>query len=666
MSFLLTGIVLLLSGAVLSLAVPGNRRRAWMSILTQALASAFVLAAVIPVLFGAPPLQGELFWSYPVERVGLRIDALSAFFLTFSMPLTALGSVYALGYLQPYFEKKRHAGLHFAILNLISLSYLIVYSVENAIVFLLGWEIAALSAWLAVIWDYKNQKVRFAGFNYLVSTHLSFLFLIAGFMIMHSTTGAFDFQGFRLFLREPGTLRGITFLLLMTSFGLKSAFFPFHTWLPRAHSAAPAHVSALMSGVIHKAGIYGILRFIALIGRPEPWMGESILVFSTLSAGVGALYTASQRDLKRLLGYSSTENVGIAGIGIGIGCLGLAWNNGVLAAIGFAGAILHVLNHALFKCLLFYAAGTVYRMTHSIDLEKLGGLIKKMPMTAGFFLIGGLAISALPPFNGFVSEFLIYSGLLHPNVPDAGGRGLLIAETAALALVGAISALSMTRAFGIAFLGSARSPSVQFHPIGKWEAPRSMLLTMGAHALGVTLLGLAPAIGLKLVAAPASLFLPESPAAGPGLLALLLSPISKASLAFLAVLGALLFLRKVILPSRARKHVTWGCGYTQANPRMQYSGSSFSEPFLSVFRLILRVYRRESLPTSDFPRPAYLNTHYVDAVERRMFKVLGEGEALMLRIKRRLLREDSLTSFWLGLLGLMALVAIAVVTATKR
>lgn len=653
MIFILASAIVLLTGAVFCLIAPGNLRRAQVGIVSQGIASVLILVPIIPVLMGGPELTGELFWSFPVDRIGLRIDALGAFFLAFSLPLTFLGTLYALGYLTPYFDKKRHVGIHFAILNMVSVSYIIIYTVENALIFLLGWEIAALSAWLSVIWDYRNQKIRFAGFNYLVSTHLGLLFLIAGFMIMASATGSFDFQNFKQFLSENTVLRNATFLILLTSFGLKSAYFPFHTWLPRAHSAAPAHVSALMSGVIHKAGIFGILRLTLLIGKPEPWMGWCILGFSTLSALIGVLYTTTQRDLKRLLGYSSTENVGIVGIGIGVGYLGLSLDLPILTALGFAGAILHVLNHALFKCLLFYAAGAIYRMTHTIDLEKLGGLIKKMPQTSFFFLLGGLAISALPPLNGFVSEFLIYNALLGHEIADLTARGVLVVEAAVLALVGATSALSMTRAFGISFLGSPRDASIKCHG----EAPYSMRLTMAFTSLGVIFLGFLPFLGVRLVMAPTRLFTTSESALQN--LQVVVQPLFYMGLGFALLIILILALRQIFLPQTGRKHVTWGCGYLMPNSRMQYTGSSFSDPFLTVFRVLFKRKHRQELPEGPFPKNGYFNTHYVDAVEQRIFKILSKGEAWVQFLMSHL-NEEPRYAFGAGLVALILLGLLAV------
>ena len=657
MTIVLAAGLTLIIGAILALALPDNRSRAWAAIGTQAAATGLILAAVVPVIMSGTPISAEWTWSFPVEIVRVRIDALSAFFLCWSLPMALLGSVYALGYLRPHFEAGRNGGSHFALLNMTALSFVMVYTVENAMVFLLGWEIAAVAAWLLVIWDYKNQKVRFAGFNYLISTHVGMFVLVAAFMVMHSQTGSMDFGAFSQFLHQPGTLRNVTFVLLVTSFGLKSAFFPFHTWLPRAHSAAPAHVSALMSGVIHKAGLFALLRFTLLMGAPEEWMGWYLIGFSALSALLGVLYTSSQRDLKRLLGYSSTENVGIAGLGFGVGILGLCWHQPALVLLGFTGGILHILNHALFKCLLFYAAGAVYLAAHTVDIERLGGLARRMPRAAVFFLIGGLAICGLPPLNGFVSEFIIYAGLLNGAVPAGLARVVLVCVAALLAFVGAVSALSMTRAFGITFLGKPRDPQV--HVDGDTPAP--LLMTMTLHAAGVLLIGLWPPAGLWLVRGAAKLFTDLCPSPLPTVfvlpdMAAILAPVAVASALLVAVVGALLLIARRFQRSAAA-HVTWGCGYSAPNARMQYSGTSFSAQFASLFETVLPQLRREDLPAGYFPADGHLATHHVDAVERRMFQVLGDGEALATTVISRI-PDQPRFGFAAGLITLAVIVGL--------
>lgn len=641
----------LLLGAVLAVALRTNASRAAAAVVSQLVATLLVFAAILPVLRGGDALRGVIPWSFPVESIAFHVDALSAFFLAWSLPMTLLGTIYAVGYLRPYFDAGRNGGQHFMLLNFTSLAFVIVYSVQNALVFLLGWEIAAVAAWLLVIWDYKNQKIRFAGFNYLVSTHIGLFVLVAAFMLMFAQTGSMDFDSFGVFLSKPGRLRAATFLLLGASFALKSAFFPFHTWLPRAHSAAPAHVSALMSGVIHKAGLFAFLRFTLLMGKPEEWMGWGVLGFGAVSAFFGVLYTAAQRDMKRLLGYSSTENVGIAAMGFGVGYLGLAWHRPTLVALGFGGGVLHLLNHAIFKCLLFYAAGAVYRATHTVDLERLGGLLKKMPRIGALFLVGGLAIAALPPLNGFVSELVIYASLLSGEAPSSTGNVALVCAAAVLAFVGAVSALSIVRAFGVAFLGTPRDPGVH----APQDPPQTMLVPMYVHAAGAIAVGLVPSGALLLSGRAAALFESSSAHA----VARVLAPLQIVT----AVLAATLLLVVAVgfwSGRRARTRVTWGCGYTAPNRRMQYSGSSFSAPLADIFEAFLPQLRREKLPTGIFPEGrGHLGTHHVDAVERRMFEVLGQGEEMVTHAAGRL-SEQPRFAFAAGLVTLVIIIALIV------
>ncbi|MDP2344057.1 MAG: proton-conducting transporter membrane subunit [Deltaproteobacteria bacterium] len=651
MSTLLLSIPVLLVGAGLSIALRSNRAAGWVAILSQALATVLVLVSVVPLLRGEPPLEAVWSWSRPFDSIALRVDGLSAFFLSWSLPMTLLGTVYAVGYLQSFFEAGRRGGPHFALLNMISLSFVLVYSVQNALVFLLGWEIAAVAAWLLVIWDYPSQKIRFAGFNYLVSTHVGLFILVAAFMLLHGRTDSMDFRDFGDFLSTPGPTRATIFMLLGASFALKSAFFPFHTWLPRAHAAAPAHVSALMSGVIHKAGLFGLLRFLLLLGRPEEWIGWMVLGFGALSAFFGVMYTSTQRDLKRLLGYSSTENVGIVAMGFGIGCLGWTWDLPVLSACGFAAGLLHIFNHALFKCLLFYAAGSVYRAAHVVDIERLGGLAKKIPATAILFLTGALAIAALPPLNGFASELLLYAGLLSGSAPSSQSNVMLVTAAAALALVGGVSALSMTRAFGLTFLGSAREPDRHVGP----DASPAMMIPMLVHAAGIVALGVAPELGLALVRSAVKLFPVAAGAVDDVLVPL--APVIWASR--LLALGLLVAVGIGWIRGRhARRSVTWGCGYTAGSARMQYTGTAFTEKFATVFQSILPAVRREQLPTELLPRePGHIATHHPDAVERRMFEVLGQGEDFVMQASERI-PEQPRFAFAAGLIALVIIGAL--------
>jgi hydrogenase-4 component B len=421
-----------------------------------------------------------------------------------------------------------------------------------------------------------------------------------------------------------------------------------------------------MSGVIHKAGLYALVRFIFLIGRPDEWMGWFLIGFSALSAVIGALYTVGQRDLKRLLGYSSTENVGIAGIGLGIGCLGLAWGNTALVALGFAGGLLHVLNHAFFKCQLFYAAGAVYQATHTVDMEKLGGLSRLMPWTALAFLLGGVAISALPPLNGFTSEFVIYAGLFSGQPIGVWAQVALAIAGALLAFVGAVSALSITRAFGVVFLGGPRDASM--HP--PVEVSRWMLLPMAVHALGVVVLGVLPALGFMLVRGPTAIALTALPAGGADVLQPLadnLSRIGMVSGSLALAIGALIGLR--IHAARRSAGVpaatgpTWGCGYGVPNPRMQYTGSSFSSDFGARFSSVMVMLKRQKPALGYFPTDSYLITDCVDAVERRLFSVIKHGDASATTLSGQLREDDPRIAFGAALVAIVLVAGLVVLAS---
>jgi len=692
MSLVLVGAAVLLVGAGVAVSWSDNRRRVAAALTSQLVATLLVLWTVVPVLFGRGELRTVLSWSFPIGDISLHVDALSAFFLAFSLPLTLIGSLYATGYMRQYLRPDprllpravphasseasassistaharapreppaaRHLGVHFSLISATMLSFIMIYSIENIMAFYIAWEIAALAAWMLVIWDYKNQKIRFAGFNYLVSTHLSFLFLVAATMIMVSKTGSADFAAFERFLRSGDPLRDVVWLLLVVAFALKSAFFPFHTWLPRAHAAAPAHVSALMSGVIHKAGLYGLLRVTLLLGEPDAWMGYFLLAFSLLSALVGVIYTATQRDLKRVLGYSSTENVGIVGVGIAIAYLGADWREPTLVCIGISAAILHILNHALFKCLLFYGAGAIYRATHTVDMERLGGAWRAMPWTALFFFVGAAAIAGLPPLNGFTSEALVYVGLLAPQIPAGIPRGVLAMSAALLALTGGVSLLAMARAFAIPFLGVPREPAIA----PKREAAAPMLLAMGFHAGLVVVLGVLPALGLAIVREPTRPFLallgPSGRAFDAALPAAITAPFAALAAGLLVVTGLLLLARRALRAPRALPHVTWGCGYTKPMPRMQYTGGSFSQALTALILPALVYLRRERLPgRALFPHDGHLHTSCVDSVERRMFEVLGAGDDLVKDMATNV-PETPRLSFALGLGTVVVLVGL--------
>ncbi|HAH24622.1 MAG TPA: hypothetical protein DCL77_12870, partial [Prolixibacteraceae bacterium] len=341
--------------------------------------------------------------------VSIKIDALSAWFIMVVNFTMVTGALYGLNYMKVYKDQKTNLAMHWLAYISLQISLVLICSVQNAMVFLLCWEMMAVSAFILVIFEHYKADTLKAGINYLIQSHVSILFLMLGFIYVAVKTHSYDFSAIADFSHRQSPMAGtVLFLCFSIGFAIKAGFVPFHTWLPHAHPVAPSHVSGVMSGVVIKIGIYGILRMVLLINADYSTIGYIILFVSIFSGLYGVALAIIQHNLKKLLAYHSIENIGIIGIGIGIGCIGLGSANELMATLGFMGALLHTLNHSLFKSLLFYSAGNVYQSAHTVSIERLGGIIKQMPHTALLFLIAALAICGLPPLNGFISEFLIY------------------------------------------------------------------------------------------------------------------------------------------------------------------------------------------------------------------------------------------------------------------
>jgi len=486
--------------------------------------------------------------------------------------------------------------------------------VQNAVFFLIVWEIMSLSSFFLVIFEDDKKDVLSAGMNYLIMMHISILFIMTGFMVLALHSGSLDFSAFTKVFAENGFFKNAIFICLFIGFGIKSGFVPFHNWLPKAHPAAPSHVSSIMSGVMIKTGIYGILRFIALMGLPTLEISYFVLGISVVTALYGILYAIGQQDIKRLLAYSSIENIGIIGMGIGIGMFGLVYGNDLLAAIGFAGALLHILNHSIFKELLFLGAGSIYMNTKTRNIEKLGGLFKKMPHTGWLFLIGAFAIAGLPPLNGFVSEFMIYIGLLKGfEIKSLNMLVILILSFGSLAFVGSMALLCFTKVFGIAFLGEPRSKEAQQV---KEDVPYTMLFPMIVLALFIFAIGLFPQYAIRLtVGAVGSLT--DAKLLVPGIFPMpLMNMISVIALGFFGLTGFMLMTRSLFLANKKRKRFkTWDCGYQAPNSRMQYTASSYAAPFLSLFNPFFAVSSDTVKPHGYFPGTAKFKEKKRDIIE---------------------------------------------------
>jgi len=614
MHYFYLGLFLFFAGGLASIPLPERFKAGFVS-LFSALGMIFVLIPSFDVLFKNVPISKAVYFSEPIGKVNFVIDPLSAFFILVISIMGFTGTLYAIGYIKPYLNKNKIISSHFFFLSTLLTSMLLVVTVQNALAFLIAWEIMSLSSFFLVIFESEKKEVISAGINYLITMHISVLFLAAGFIMLAFKSGSFDFASFRKILELNNLFPDLIFIILFIGFGIKAGFVPFHSWLPRAHPAAPSHISGIMSGVMIKTGIYGILRILSLMSVPSIKISYFVLIISVISALFGVLYAIAQHNLKRLLAYHSVENIGIIGIGIGTGMLGLAYHNNLIAMLGFSGGILHILNHSIFKELLFFAAGAVYNKTHIKNIEKLGGLIKPMPYTAAIFLTGSVAITGLPPLNGFVSEFLIYLGMLH-NFEIKSPVVLIISvlSIAALALVGTMALLCFTKAFSIVFLGLPRDEEASNV---KEDVPAIMLLPMGILALFIFLIGLFPQYALNLVKNPVMFLLKTQQYSYEAVMPLnILSTISLAGFGFIILFLFIYMLRSFLLKNKSvYNYKTWDCGYQAGNNRMQYTASSYASPFLSFLKPLFIKDFDIKAPKGFFPEDAHFQLHITDIFE---------------------------------------------------
>ena len=545
----------------------------------------------------------------------IRLDAVSSWFVLLTNFTAITGILYGRQYLKHYPGNNPELSLHFSsyIINHAALTG--IFFIQHSLAFLCSWEIMALSAFMLVIYEHGKMETLKAGINYLIQSHISIILLTLGFLWVYAKTGSFDFQSIYAYCISGGEQASLLlFLVFFCGFAIKAGFVPFHTWLPYAHPAAPSHVSGIMSGIIIKSGIYGIMRILLLMPDNKITIGYIILAFSLFSGVYGVMLAIVQHNLKRLLAYHSIENIGIIGIGIGIGTLGVGLHNDFMIFAGYAGALLHTLNHSLFKSLLFFTAGNVYVATHTLMIDRMGGLIRKMPQTAVLFLISALAICGLPPFNGFISEFLIYSGLF--NAISSNQSTLVIAIAVfALALTGGLALLCFTKAFGIIFLGNERH---SFHAQPK-EADKATLFPKYLIAAFIILIGLFPQFFLSLLQKPVSLY-GNVTSALPGVeIIQIMQKISLSSWALIIVIAVIYQVRKRIQKNRTiLTGPTWGCGYEPASPKLQYTASSFVKPYVKIIKPIIDIKKTPDEIMDIVPKQLHSETHFHDSMEMRL------------------------------------------------
>lgn len=580
-----------------------------------AIGSVFCAVPAVKVLFGSEDLVKSFDFNSLFGNVTFVIDPLSAFFILVITVMSLLSVIYSNGYLKPYLESK-NINSHLVFLPMLIASMLLVVTCQNALMFLICWEIMSLSSFFLVIFESNKKDVLKAGIKYLVFMHVSVLFIIIAFALMAIKAGSFDFESFKAVLQNNTSFANIVFILAFIGFGTKAGFVPFHNWLPDAHPAAPSHVSGIMSGVMIKTGIYGIIKMITLMGVPSKGIAYGFIFISVISAIYGVLYAITQHDLKRLLAYHSIENIGIIGIGLGVGMLGLTYNNPLVALLGFSGGILHVLNHSIFKELLFLSAGSVYIKTHTKNIEILGGLIKSMPATAILFLIGSVAICGLPPFNGFVSEFLIYFGMFKGlELPHFLSMLIVFFAISGLALVGTMAILCFSKAFSIMFLGMPRSENAQKVTA---DCGKVMLIPMGVLAIFTLLIGIYPQFVFFWIKRIVFGMFPESLINFCQVCIIplnVLQVIALYAVLFVGFVILMILLKLKLSNGKVVMHETWGCGYNRGNNHMQYTASSFASPFLSMLKPLFKKVFDIEKPKKLFPVSAHFHLHIEDIEE---------------------------------------------------
>ena len=592
----------------------------------------------------------------PFLVYGFRLDALSAYFNLILGLLAVAVSVYSLGYLRPRDQNKTSGVLGF-FFNLLLLSLTAVFTASNAFFFLVAWEAMALSAYVLVSFEHRDPATRNAGVLFFVMSHAGTGCLVTGFLLLNAHAGDLSFSAFAAAAAGlTGPWQAAVFLLFFVGFGVKAGIIPLHIWLPDAHSVAPGHVSALMSGIVIKAGIYGMARvFFEFLGVPPMWAGVLVLVVGVVSALLGVLYALMEHDLKRLLAYHSIENIGIILMGFGAALVFISLGQTKLAAIALIAGLYHTMNHAIFKCLLFLGAGSVMQATHTRNMEELGGLIRRMPRTALCFLVGAIAISGLPPLNGFVSEWLTYQALLGGfRTTQTLMRVLFPIAGAMLALTAALAATCFVKAFGITFLALPRSGKAELAE----ERGGFMVNGMGALAVACVVLGLG-----------ATLFVPVFDGVTAELLNTRVSgdliaaggvaltsgsfrggAVSPAGIAaLLMALSAFPALLWFVWARKGKRVVgpTWDCGLPGATAENEYTATAFSKPLRLIFAALYQPQREihsEYEVSPYYPKSIRFDSEIESTFEKRLYGPLREA-ILAVATRMRAIQAGSIHAY---------------------
>jgi hydrogenase-4 component B len=645
-----TGPLLLIAVAGLTTAIVAGWRapRVWLA--ATLVAAIAALGASVMVLGGTSGIEWEWRGAFVIgdDPLHLQLDALSALFVALLSVIGGAGAVYA----REYWSDAEHP--HSARLGRVTWSALMlcmgfVLLSRNGLHFLIAWELFTLSAYFLITLQRDRADVRRAGWLYLAASHAASLCLFAFFAALAARQGTWELGSFR---EHPGLAP--LFWLALFGFGVKAGLFPLHIWLPSAHANSPSHVSAMMSGMTIKMGIYGLVRFSGWLPLPTG-AGAVIATLGVVSAVLGVAFALGQHDLKRLLAYHSVENIGIILIGLGFALLAVAGGDAEWGRLMLAGGLLHVWNHGLFKALLFLGAGSVLHATGTREMSRLGGLWRAMPWTAGLFALGAAAIAGLPPLNGFVSEWLVYLGLFDAANTTNGAALAAVAAVVLLAMTGAMALACFVKVCGIVFLGAPRSEAARHAHESGWLMRVPMLALAGACAA----IGLVPSLFWPGIARAAASWNPAWRGLQP--------PPTLATIGGLHVaLAAIGIVAVGVLWRRTRRNglrraLTWDCGYAMPSARMQYTAGSFAAIITEWFSWILRPQRKEERPAVTFSARASLEQHTPETVLEYIVMPAG-GFVLQVASAARRLQHGRVQAYVFYLVAGLAAVAVVALT----
>ncbi len=624
----------------------------------------FILATVISAAMAALSVA----WSVPVLVNGqaasfaygplvLAIDPLTAFMVVLINIGVLLGMVYGISYLKPYASKSfMEALVHAVAMVALHGSMLAVTMVRDMVSLLIMWEIMSMSSFLLVLFEGEKARTRRVALSYFIQMHIGAFFLLLATMILAGQTGSYTFAAMGVFYAQKPAW--MLFLPLFLGFGMKAGFLPLHTWLPHAHPAAPSHVSGVMSGVMIKLGIYGILRTILFMQGDQSMLGVAILTVGIVTGLYAILQAIVRNDLKRLLAYSSVENIGLLGISIGMAVLGTSIHNDVIATLGWTAVLLHMVHHMLFKVVLFQSAGNIYAATHTRNLNELGGLMRRMPKTITVFVLGALAICGLPPLNGFVSEFLMYVASIE-GMKNSGAYFSIVNffVLITLCLIGGLAIIAFTKAIGVGMLGEPRTEPARHATERSWfmRLPQQIAIVM------MIVMAIVPQLMIASISAVIRTFAPNSDV----VLASLMPTMTSLGIFNASLVGAVvlvLALRKIATRNAQRREgPTWGCGFTEADARLQYTSTTYADSTVQLISPVVRVHAHmHALNDVDvFPHARTYTTDVVDVIEESTIQPPIAGIAYVLR-RLAVFHTGSMRTYILY--AFVFIIAIAVVT----